>query len=38
MFGTQNMASQLLPGAQQNLFCQWNFNTGWCNWGYHSCN
>ena len=37
MFGNQNMATQLLPGVQQNLFCPWNWHTNWCHYGYHSC-
>ena len=49
MFGTQNMATQLLPGAQQAILCPYYFHTGcynyhscWyayysCGWGYYSC-
>jgi len=35
MFGTQNMATQLLPGAQQALPCLYYYSGG-C-WNYRSC-
>jgi hypothetical protein len=36
MFGTQNMATHLLPGAQQQFYCPYYYYTGWCNWGYRT--
>jgi hypothetical protein len=36
MFGTQNMATQLLPGAHQAIFCPYYLHTGYC-WYYNSC-
>ena len=36
MFGNQTMATQLLPGAQQAIFCPYYLHTGYC-WQYNSC-